>query len=159
MNLGGFSLDNILGALENQKTGVLAGFLLNEYQLSKDWNQDFLFVIQNQVTHLLTNPHLPKLDDVLMEITGGTPSLIFKPAANAAIIGWILKELKLHPMLTKYAGKASTIGINFAIASVIQAAWLHSTVLNSPSTREAAMYDRVTAPSRERRLESPYLTY
>jgi len=125
------NLNSIVSTLNKPKVGQIIGALASEYKLAQGLGTDFFGLINAQVQAAFKDPHLPSLESVIGELTGGVVAEVFQPAVKLAIVSWILKELNLHPQLTRYAKVGTNLGTNVAIGSALLATISHATIQHS----------------------------
>lgn len=72
---------------------------------------------------LMTDPHFPNLEHVMGNLTDTAPSRTkpFIPCVQAAVIGWLLKEIDIHPTIARIGNFLMKAGIGGAEASAVLA--------------------------------------
>lgn len=128
------SFNKILGTLQKDKVGQIIGVVAAEYKKAQSLGQDFFGLVNLQIKALFTDPHFPDINTVISELTTETSGAgkVFMPSVKLAIISWILKELNLHPQLTRYAKIGTKVGTNVAIGATALSLWAHATHQHSP---------------------------
>ena len=109
INLG---LGNLTKTLSKDKIGILIGYLATEAKYAQDWGVDFLDLT---IKHLTGVRHLPSMKGIKFELTKGSPSVVLKDFVKLGLISMILKEVKIHPMVTKWARVGENVGFMGAV--------------------------------------------
>lgn len=103
-----------------QESGAGAG--LNAFENAERLIQD-----------LISQPHFPDLNNLVRDLTVGNT---FKTAVKAALIGYVLKEINLHPQLTKIGKALTNGGIGAAKGAAIVTTIAYSSTFHSPRIRD-----------------------
>jgi hypothetical protein len=111
-------LGGITGKLEGNadKIGLAIGILGPSAGVSNgDIIGDFGTII-NGITH---TPHIPDFQAMLANLTGGgtVESQYFMGGLEAWIVGWILAEVDIHPMIGRIGRFAKKAGINVTLGT------------------------------------------
>lgn len=80
----------------------------------------------------ISDPHFPDIENVILDLTQSVASPVFMGAVKAGFIGYVLKELGLHPGLNKLGNILYKGGFAAAEGSVIMTLIARSTIWHSP---------------------------
>lgn len=154
------NVNSILSKVEKNldTLGTIGGAYSTLSNLSDVWGQKDAFATGEYILQgLIKNPHMPNLSEVLTALRERTESKTFMPAVKAAIIGYMLKETKLHPTLTRIGRALEKGGVGIAKGSALVTLLVYSGVAASPPdlsmADETEMYNRVFKNTHSQRNE------
>ena len=127
MDFGG-----ILNKLDNDKLGMALGSFMTAQAVGKAWGTDFTGYYTTVLNGLITDPHFPNLGEVMTSLMGRAEAPVFKGAISAAIVGYLLEMIDLHPQLEKVGKVLKTLGLNAAIGSAVTTIAAFSGAAHSP---------------------------
>ena len=104
LNLG---LGNLTKTLSKDKIGILIGYLATQAQYAQDHGNDLIFEITKNLTRI---SHLPSLEGITYELRQGSPSKTVNDFLKLGIVSLILKEVNIHPMVTRWAKVGTNVG-------------------------------------------------
>lgn len=104
-------LPNLTGLLNNKTVGQAAGAYLFIDAQAKANGVTTTSAIESIITGLVSNPHLPDLNSVMAELTGGIANAQIKQFIKLWLLGYGLKQIKVG---TKYGNMAQ----NFSESAV-----------------------------------------
>lgn len=94
------------------------------------WNQDVITAAGTLFNYILNDPHLPNPQHVFSYAMSADSN--FKPAAIAAIAGWILKSVDIVPFSYKIGSLVQKAGTSAAAAALLWDVLLHCGAAHSP---------------------------
>lgn len=134
---------NIFGKLEGNadKLGALLGFLGGASDTAKMWGgQTALTMLQQNITDLMKDPHIPNLSNVLGDLTGGYQRNTFMTALAAWIGGYALQEVDIDPTITKLGRALNKAGFGALLGVTAYAIVQRSGTWHSPNNPEGQPY-------------------
>jgi hypothetical protein len=115
MDVGG-----IVGKLESNadKLGMVVG---SASLLSQLGSGDIFKGVQIMTSALMTNPHIPDFAALFGNLTGNASpeSKLLMQGVGAAIVGYLMKEINIHPTVTRIGNFLTKAGIGLAEADLV----------------------------------------
>ena len=103
------------------KIGMLAGGYGTLKQFGDPWD-----VGSKVIGALFEDPHIPDIQGVINALTKWAESKVFMPAVKAAVIGYVLKEINIHPQVNRIARALQNGGIGMAKGAAITTLVMYS---------------------------------
>lgn len=127
-------ISGILGKLEGnaQTIGMLGGTLaaLNYYGNGNPFGG-----IKKIVDGLMSNPHFPNIEGFMGSLAPGTQEgTNFQTGIIAAVAGYLIKELNLHPALNRLGNFAANGGIGYIEATLLLNLIAHCSIWGSEAS-------------------------
>lgn len=112
------AIDSTLGKLNNATLGQALGFFMTELQYDRVRGKPMLGNLMAEIQALMTQPHFPNIDHVVRDLmSDGWAGPVFKGSVMAAIAGWILAEIDMHPTVSRIGDTLKTLGSNAALGT------------------------------------------